>query len=90
MTDETFEALRRLLYVPDLEGVRIMRLEPGDVVLVEVEGRMPQDEADRVVHQLGEIWPENKVLVCDEGLRVRVARADLGDDDPDEDEDVEV
>ena len=90
MTDETLEALRRLLYVPDLEGIRIARLRPGDVILVDVDGNVSQQQSDEIHGQLQKVWPGHEVLICDEGLRLRVVREGpdegtaLGDDiDPD-------
>lgn len=74
MTEETLEALRRLLYVPDLEGIRVARLQPNDVILVEVGGKLSDEESSRMHYQLKEVWPEHQVLICDDGVRLRVAR----------------
>lgn len=74
MTEETLEALRRLLYVPDLEGVRVARLQPKDVILVEIAGKVSLQEAQNMRHQLKEVWPDHEVLVLDDGVRLRIAR----------------
>jgi hypothetical protein len=63
-----------------------MRLQPNDVILVEVSGKMSDEESARAHYQLKEIWPEHQVLICDDGLKLRVARAG----DVPEEEDVEV
>jgi hypothetical protein len=77
MTDETLEALRRLLYVPDLEAVRVARLAPNDVIVLEVVGAISQTEARNLHQQLAQVFgPERRILVIDEGMRLRVARED--------------
>ncbi len=91
MTDETLEALRRLLYVPDLEGIRVMRLQPGDVIVVETSGRLSKQQAEMAQHQLKAVWPEHEVLICDEGMRLNVAReGGFDEDDAEEEGDIEV
>jgi len=83
MTEETLDALRRLLYVPDLAGVSVMRLQPNDVILVEVDGKVSDQESANLHFQLQQVWPEHQVLICDDGLRLRIARAGESDE-PDE------
>ncbi len=87
MTDEALEALRRLLYVPDLESVKIARLEPNDVIIVEVTGALEPRQADYMYQVLREVFgQERRILLVDEGMRLRVAREVVSCDRDDDDE----
>lgn len=49
-------------------------LGPGDVVVVECDGLMTIAMKAQLVQQLNGVWPDNKVVVCDGGTRLRVVK----------------
>jgi hypothetical protein len=60
-----------------LEEARIVRLQPGDVVALNVNYRLNADECDRMLAQLKEMFPDNKVAVVELGELVVVRDVDV-------------
>jgi hypothetical protein len=62
------------------ESVRIMRLQPDDVIVVEVGYPVSAHDIDQFKARLEHTFPGHRAIVLDNGARLRVARpdADLG------------
>jgi hypothetical protein len=62
------------------ESVRVMRLQPGDVIVVEVDYPVSQADQDAFTRRLERTFPGHTGFVIDNGARLSVARpdADLG------------
>lgn len=58
---------------PELEGVRILRLEPGDVLVLRAERRVSVAEANQLRERMESVFPGHKSLVLD-GVTLEVAR----------------
>jgi hypothetical protein len=57
-----------------------MRLQPGDVIVVEVADPVSQEEVARFKARLDRTFPGHKAVVLENGTRLSIARpdADLG------------
>jgi len=65
---------------PGFESVRIMRLQPGDALVIEVDYPVDEKTKDLFIRRLGMVFPGHKAIVLDNGARLSVARPD-GDHD---------
>lgn len=63
----------------DLEEARILRLQPGDILVFEFDRRIPMDVYSRLKEKVSDLAPGHKILVCDGGSTLRVLRE--GDDE---------
>lgn len=57
----------------ELEEVRILRLEPGDVLVLEAKQRVSQAEAEKLRERIESVFPGHKALIID-GATLVVAR----------------
>lgn len=48
-----------------VQEARVLRVQPGDVVVAYVRHQLPENEAEAVHDTLVSVWPLNKVLVLD-------------------------
>lgn len=58
---------------PLLESVKILRLKPGDIIVIETEKRITWEQAQTIRTHAESEFPGHKVLVLSEA-RVRVTR----------------
>lgn len=58
---------------PTIERIAVARLKPGDVIVVECRGLTSIQEVESIKATLRPIFPGHKVVVCDEGTRLRFA-----------------
>lgn len=67
------------------ESVRVMRLQPDDVIVVEVDYPVSLADQDLFKARLNRVFPGHKAIVLDNGARLSVARpdGDLGSVKPD-------
>jgi hypothetical protein len=68
---------------PEFESVRIMRLQPDDVIVVEVDYPVSAHDIDQFKARLEHTFPGHKAIVLDNGARLSVARPDEVKHDPD-------
>lgn len=68
------EAIAALTSLPGLASVSVASLQPGDVIVAECDGRMSPKHMEHVRAKLSSVWPNQKVVICDEGLRLKVVR----------------
>ena len=55
-----------------IERLCVASLKPGDVIVVESDMMLSSDQKDYICSGLAKIWPNNKVVVCDRGFRLKV------------------
>ena len=69
------ESTPRLVRVPaELPEVRILRLQPGDVLVFSCEKFMDDAEVDRIRQQTAARFPGHEAIVLDGGLTLDIAR----------------
>lgn len=59
--------------LPEVKQIEVARLTPTDVVVVEVQGHLSAEATARMQATLQPLWPENKILVLEDGARLKVA-----------------
>lgn len=47
---------------------RILKLNEGDVLVLHLEGRVPNEQLATLNQQLRDLFPRNKVLILDNGM----------------------
>lgn len=68
------EALAALTSLPMLKGVEVASLKPGDVIIAEVPGAISIQTAERLKAELTRVWPDTEIVVCGDGMRLKVMR----------------
>lgn len=64
---------------PGFESVRVMRLQPGDVVVIEVNYPVSAKDIDQFKARLERTFPGHKAIVLDNGARLTITRPDPKD-----------
>ena len=60
----------------DIEEIKVMRVRPGDTLVLRVDRALSQEVADRITKTVEPLIPEGvKVLVLDRYMRLEVVRA---------------
>lgn len=72
MTPE--DALRDLAELPETPHVTVAKIEPTDVIVIESPGALRPEIHERLRVILKNVWPNNVVLVLDNGLQMKVCR----------------
>lgn len=73
--DDLAAVVRKILpKVVEIDEVQRVKVEPRDVVVVECQHHMPPQALVNVREQLQQIWPNNRVVVVDQGLKLKVLR----------------
>lgn len=53
--------------------VEVLRLQPGDIIVVTLDGRHGREAVSRIGEQVRERFPDHEVLVAD-GVRLSIQR----------------
>lgn len=69
------EALAALMALPVTARLSVAEVKPTDVIVVECDELLSQAVAVRIRADLQQVWPGRKVVVCDRGLRIKIARS---------------
>jgi hypothetical protein len=76
------EAFAALAALPDTPTITRHAVKPGDVIVLETDYPMTVEMAERIRTYAEMVWPNNRVAVLGDGLRVKVMTAeDLADGD---------
>ncbi len=51
-------------------AIRVLSLQPGDVVVLEAEGRISEAGYVRLRKSAEAIWPDNRVVIFEDGVHV--------------------
>ena len=66
------EAIAALTSLPALSSVSVASLKPKDVVVVECDHILRVDQIARMRDTLKTVWPDNEIVVCERGVRLKV------------------
>jgi len=66
------EAVAALESLPQVARIEVVRLRPTDVIVLEIQGWLTQEVNARLAAELKPIWPNNKIIVIDGGVRLKV------------------
>lgn len=58
----------------DIERLQIMKVEPGDTLVVTTKHRVSNEEVDGMRTVLAKLYPTCKVLVVDGGVEIKIIR----------------
>lgn len=80
-------AIAALELLPAVERISVASLKPTDVIVVNVNEHISMETAARMRAYLRDIWPDNKIVVLEKNLTLRVVdgaevRPDVGADVP--------
>ena len=59
-------------YTELFTDVNRLRLLPGDVVVIKYPGRRTRQDAERIWNAMNEMFPNNKVLILEDGADIGV------------------
>ncbi len=66
------EAIEALLALPAIERIARLELKPDDVIVVECNAALSQTAVEQIQTLVGEVFPDRKVLICDQAMRLKV------------------
>jgi hypothetical protein len=66
------DALAALVSLPALTRITSGPVAPTDVIVVECAGRLTCEHRARVEATLRDVWPGRRIVVCDDGMRIKV------------------
>lgn len=67
------EALAALVSLPEVQRISVASLKPTDVIVLNVAERITPEHAARIRAYLELVWPDQRVVVLDKGMEIRVA-----------------
>lgn len=68
------EAIAALMSLPATATITQATVEPSDSIILECEGHMSSETAERIRKHIEQIWPGRKVVVLCDGLKIRIAK----------------
>lgn len=68
------EAIAALVSLPSVASIRVANVRPEDVIIVESDMRLTQEGREVIRARLEQVWPGRRIVVCDSGLRITIAR----------------
>ena len=66
------DAIAALVSLPEVARIATLTSTPSMVIVVECDGCISLEVADRLKKTLASVWPDNKIVVMDSGLRLKV------------------
>lgn len=75
---EETKIVDRAREIPEVESVEVARLRPGDVVVLTAKERLSSTAIEWIQKFAKDVFPNNKVIVLDNGMTMKIARADDG------------
>lgn len=57
-----------------LKRLKIMNVKKGDMLVLTLKSKISEEEKRRLLIQIKELFPENKCIVLEEGLRLKIVR----------------
>jgi hypothetical protein len=68
------EAIAALVSMPSIAQIQVAYVRPEDVIVVECNERLTHAVSEGIRATLERVWPGRKIVVCDAGVRIRIAR----------------
>lgn len=66
------EALAALVALPEVTRISVAKPQPDDVIVVEYDGMMSPETAERIKATLQRVWPRRQVLVLSDGMKIKL------------------
>jgi hypothetical protein len=66
------QALAALTSLPGVGGLARADVKPTSVIVVELERPATPELIATITDQLHKVWPNNRVIVCAEGVHLRI------------------
>ena len=66
------EALAALVALPEVALISVARVKPTDVIVVECDDHICLETAARIKASMREVWPDQKIVVLDKNLKLKV------------------
>lgn len=57
-----------------VERLKVLDLKPGDVIVVESDRHLSKEQIGDIERYAGQAFPGHRVVVCDQGIRIKAAR----------------
>lgn len=70
------ELLQAIAALPAIKSIEVAKLDPKDTVIVSAMGRLSQTEMENIQVGLNAVWPNNRIIVLDDGMSIKVVRQD--------------
>jgi hypothetical protein len=67
-------ALKALIAIPSVKEIAIADVKPNDVIVIETDGPISVEAAANIREAAERIWPDRKIAVLGDGMRLRIAR----------------
>jgi hypothetical protein len=71
------EAIAALMSLPAATRISVAAIQPSDVIVIECDEYLIGDAMDRIKTLVGRVFPDNKAIVLDKGLRLKIAEKEL-------------
>lgn len=63
-----------LPHLPEVRSIERLGLQPKDVIVFECAAHLPVAAVERIRNDAKSIWPDNRIVVIDQGLKLKVLR----------------
>lgn len=57
-----------------LKKLKIVNVKKGDIVVLFLKTQLSKNAGEKILHQIKELFPNNKVIVLEEGLKMKIYR----------------
>jgi hypothetical protein len=69
------QALAVLTGLPAVAAIQAAEVKPEDVIVVECDKELGPEQASIIERQLLSVWPNRRVVVFPQGIRMRIVKA---------------
>lgn len=69
------EAIAALMAFPQTARITATRVSPSDVIVLECDEPLSDEGRAILSASLKQIWPDNRLVVCDRGMRLKVLQS---------------
>lgn len=66
------DAAALLADLPQVQAIEVAVLKPGAVIVVESAGALSPHTVERLQNFMNKIWPDHKVVVLGDGLKMKI------------------
>jgi hypothetical protein len=68
------QALAALLWLPPIQNICVATIGSADVIVMECDFPLSEKQSDMLRIRMKDVWPTNRVIVCDRGVRLKALR----------------
>jgi hypothetical protein len=73
-------AIAALVSLKEVEHINVASLKPTDVVVVELSESLSCEATEHIQRTLRSVFPNNKVVICDQGTKLKVVSGEEADE----------